>query len=124
MTDIERHLIDLAEKATLDKYKGFVNSFSWRIGNIIRLGNMTEGRIVCHQITQILEIINPSLTDEIKWLEDVQNGFKLWVNEKRRTNVILGVTNHNQYNTRVFEEAIARYFELSKARQWRCAANN
>lgn len=80
---------------------------------MIKLKNPLDGHIIVSDIDRILEIINPELTQEINWLHGLQSAIKLWCNEKVITNRLLGITNDNEYDMSVFEDAVREKFFLS-----------
>jgi hypothetical protein len=80
----------------------------------MNMKNPLSGASMLYDIISILEIYNPQMQQDIMWFKRLQMAIKRWHNEIVITNRTLGINNDNEYDIRIFEEAIMEKFHLSE----------
>jgi hypothetical protein len=114
MTAAERKVDDIIKDGQSGKYKPFIRSFTGRVRTVLKLKNPLTGSILVDYIDSLIDIINPAFQDEMRWLKDLQNALKLWVNDMILSNRLLGLKNDNEFDMTVFENVVKEkfYFQL------------
>jgi len=112
MIEAEKKVIRLIELGQSGKYNpdGLIRKFAGRVRDVIKLRNPLGISGLVYEIDNIVDIINPSLEDQIKWYKDIQSAIKLFTNEVLHANRLLGILNDNEYDTRLFENVIMEKF--------------
>ena len=113
MTAAEQKVRDVIKDGQSGKYKNFIRSFTGRVRTVLELKNPLTGSILIDDIGRIIEIVNPELDGELRWLNDMQAALKLWVNDMIISNRLLGLKNDNEFDISVFEGVVREKFFLS-----------
>ncbi len=110
-------LIQRGQSGIYDKNATLIRYFSGNIRNVIELKNPLSAGTLMREIDKFLQIINPSLQQEIEWFKEAKKLLQLWVNDIVMSNRLLGIKNDNVYNTEAFEKAIMQKFMFYKKPQ-------
>lgn len=117
MIKTEQALVEIiknAQSGIYDKNAWLIRHFSGEITKVIELKNPLLGELLVLDIGRFLQIINPTLEEEIQWFQDAKKGIQFWVNDIVIANRLLGIKNDNVYDTTIFEKAVMQKFYLSK----------
>lgn len=110
ITAAEQKVRDIIKDGQSGKYKPFVRSFTGRVTTIVNLKNPLTASILIDNIDRLIEIVNPSLQDELSWFNNLQTALKLWVNDMIISNRLLGLKNDNEFDMSVFEDVVKERF--------------